>query len=111
VRERFRELAGECGHLDVSIFSFGSTAVMYLQDAITALGILDVDPSGWHAKDGYPAFYFDAERVCEFSQRLAACGYAVRVLEPANPSGRIGARAARAEVIDIASARRRINAL
>ena len=106
VRERFHELAGDCGPLDVCIFVFGSTAAFYLQDAVTACGILDVDPSGWHTEDGYPAFHFNSERVEEYSQRLAACGYTVRLVEPEARCKTTAGSAARAAVIDIASARR-----
>jgi hypothetical protein len=107
VRRRFRELAGDCGPLDVCIFTSGHVASMYLQDAITAVGIFDVDPSGWHAEDGYPAFHFDARDVEEYSRRLTACGYTVRVVALAgNGAETAGNTARRAEVVEISSARR-----
>ncbi len=105
VRERFRELAGDCGPLDVCIFTSGLAASMYLQDAVTAVGILDVDPSEWHTEGGYPAFHFDARSVEEYSRRLTACGYAVRVVKLAGHGAETAENAVRAEVIDI-SARR-----
>src|ERR1017187_5362963 len=105
-RERFRKLTGDCGPLDVFIFTSGPAASMYLQDAVTGVGILDVDPSGWHVEDGYPAFHFDAKSVEEYSRRLTACGYAVRVVELAGHGAGGAGNATRAEVIDIASARR-----
>lgn len=111
VRERFRELTGNASTLDVFIFVSGPRAVMYLQDAVTAIGILDVDPSGWHTEGGYPALCFDALRISEYSQRLTACGYAVRTLEQPEPSEPSTTKAPRAEVIDIANARRRRKAL
>lgn len=111
VRERFRELRGDCGPLDVSIFVSGPVASMYLQDAVTAIGILAVDPSDWHTEDGYPALQFDSEKIGEYSQRLTACGYAVRIFEPAEHSERTAGSAAHAVVINIASARRRRNIL
>jgi hypothetical protein len=61
---------------------------MYLQDAVTALGILDVDPAEWHPEGGYPAFCFGKERVENFNQRLAACGYAVRIIPAPEASQR-----------------------
>jgi hypothetical protein len=79
---------------------------MYLQDAVTALGILEIDPSDWHAEWGYPAFRFDSEKITEYSRRLAACGYGVKILEPTEHSERTAGSSARAEVIDIGSARR-----
>ena len=105
-RETFRELRGDCSPLDVLIFVFGRRAAMYLQDAVTAIGILDVDPSGWRTDGGYPALCFDTERIAEYSKRLTACGYAVRILERAELQERSTSTAPRAEVIDIASARR-----
>lgn len=111
VRARYHELTGDCGPLDVFIFISGATAAMYLQDAVTALGILDVDPSMWHTEDGYPAFHFDPERVQEYCRRLSACGYAVRIIEPEGRAERPTGRAAGAAVVDIASARRRRSAL
>lgn len=112
VRERFHELAGDVGPLDITIFVFGPTAAFYLADAVTACGILDVDdPSGWHTEDGYPALQFDSARIEEYRRRLAACGYAVRVIEPKGRSEQTAAGAPRAAVISIASARRRGGAL
>jgi hypothetical protein len=105
-RERFREMTGECGPLDVFIFTSGPVASFYLHDAVTAAGILEVDPSGWHTEDGYPALHFPSSEVEEYSRRLTACGYAVRVIEMAGGGAENGVKAAPAPVIDIASARR-----
>jgi hypothetical protein len=106
VRERYRELAGDCGPLDVVIFVFGRIAAFYLADAVTACGILDIDPSGWHVEDGFPAYHFSSGRIEEYSRRLTACGYAVRIIEPGGHDERAAAGAPRAAVINIASARR-----
>jgi hypothetical protein len=111
VRERFSELRGNCGPLDISIFVSGTVASLYLQDAVTAAGILEIDPSEWRTEDGYPALQFNSERIGEFSQRLTACGYVVRILEPTQHSERSAGSAARAVIINIASARRRRNIL
>jgi DNA mismatch repair ATPase MutS len=97
--------------LDVSIFVSGTVASLYLQDAVTAAGILEIDPSEWRTEDGYPALQFDSEKIGEYSQRLTACGYAVRILEPAEHSQRSPGSAARAVIINIASARRGRNIL
>lgn len=105
-RERFREITGVCGPLDVFIFTSGPTAAMYLQDAVTALGILGVGPAEWRTDEGYPVFQFRADRAVEYSQILTACGYTVRVVELTQRCERNSGGAKRAEVIDIASARR-----
>jgi len=112
-RERFRELRGDCGPLDICIFVSGRVASLYLQDAVTALGVLEVDPSDWHTEDGYPAFHFDSAKIGEHTRRLAACGYAVKMFEPTEHSERAAEGAARAgaAVISIASARHGRNIL
>ena len=111
VRERFCELRGNCGLLDVSIFVSGPTAAMFLSDAITAAGVLEIDPSEWHIEGGYPALQFDSKKLGAYGQRLTACGYVVRSLEPTEHSERTAGSAARTAVIDIASARRGRNIL
>ncbi|MDR3702000.1 MAG: hypothetical protein P4L56_20295 [Candidatus Sulfopaludibacter sp.] len=75
---------------------------MYLQDAVTALGILEVDASEWRTEAGYPIFVFERGRIAEISHRLGLCGYVVQVLEPTGEQK----TAARAQVIDIACGRR-----
>jgi hypothetical protein len=75
VRERLCKWRGNCGPLDLSIFVFGSTAAMFLSDAITAAGVIEIGPSEWHTEENYPAFCFDSERIGAYSQTLAACGY------------------------------------
>jgi hypothetical protein len=102
-RERFRALTGASGALDVFIFVSGPFAAMYLQDAVTAAGILEIEPSEWQTEGGYPAFCFHSERVQEYAGKLTSAGYAVQVLEPAEqireqPTESGG----RAEVISIA---------
>lgn len=104
-RERFCKWRGNCGPLDLSIFVFGPTAAMFLSDAITAAGVLEIDPSEWHIEGNYPAFWFNVEKLGAHGHRLAACGYTVRVLEPADHGERTAGNAARAKVVDIASAR------
>ena len=105
VRERFHELTGDCSPLDVFIFTSGPAASMYLQDAITGVGILEVDPSGFHVEDGYPALHFPSNDVEEYSRRLSVCGYSVRVVEMAGQNAGSAANRARAAVVNIASAR------
>jgi hypothetical protein len=92
--------------LDVFIFTSGPAASMYLQDAITGVGILEVDPSGFHVEDGYPALHFPSNDVEEYSRRLSVCGYSVRVVEMAGQNAGSAANRARAAVVNIASARR-----
>ena len=111
VRERYRELTGDADSLTVFIFVSRGTGALFLQDAITGAGVLDVDPCGWHTEDGYPVLCFDSGRVEEYCQRLSACGYVVRVIEPEERAERTTGSAARAAVIDIATARRRRSAL
>jgi hypothetical protein len=103
-RDAFRELRGDCSPLDVFIFVFASRAAMYLQDAVTAIGILEVDPSGWHTEGGYPFLEFESSRVTEYGQRLTASGYSVRIVKR-DGQGSAGSGPPRAQVVDIASAR------
>lgn len=108
VREQISRLRGNCSPLDICIFVSGRTAAMYLQDAVTAIGVLDVDPSEWQTEGGYPALCFDAKRVPEYESRLRACGYAVRVGDLRDrPAESTSTKAPRAQVIDIARARSR----
>lgn len=79
-RERFNQMRGDCGALDISIFVWGRGAAIYCQDAITALGIFEIDPSEWKTDGGFPVFLFSVEKLAEYGQRLAACGYVVRIL-------------------------------
>jgi hypothetical protein len=106
IREWYLDATGGCGPLDVFIFNYGTMAAMYLQDAVTALGVLSVDVSEWHTERGFPAFLFDAAKVDEFSRQLRLCGYAVRILQPAEGNKRAG-RPKRARVIEIAAGRER----
>jgi hypothetical protein len=95
IREWYRNAAGDCGPLDVFIFSSGQVGSMYLQDAITAAAVMRVDASEWHTERGFPAFIFDAGRTDEIRHRLDQCGYTVHVLDPTakqkRPSKRRGA--------------------
>jgi hypothetical protein len=110
VRNWYSEVTGDDrGTLHVFIFHHSPMmAAMYLQDAVTAIGILDVDPSEWHIENGFPAFQFAPEKIGDYSRRLRAAGYVVGVLKPVEKSvTRQTARRARvsgAAVIDIATA-------
>lgn len=101
IRNWYRAATGECGTFDVFIFYYGPFAAMFLHDAVTALGALDVDISEWHAEEGYPVFVFDPERIGEIQRWLGIYGYAVHVLEPTEKPK----AAVQAQVISIASAR------
>ena len=105
-KARFKELTGACESLDVHIFVSNSAAVMLMADAVTALGILDVDPSEWHVEGGYPAFQFSPERVREYSRRLTQCGYRVHIVGAPEMAGQNVEKTRRAEVVEITSARR-----
>jgi hypothetical protein len=76
---------------------------MYLQDAVTAAALLNVEESEWHTEGGYPAFDFPAEKIAAFDRRLTLCGYSVRIV-PLTSSG-APVRRTRAEVVSIAEAR------
>ena len=102
IRAWFQNATGECGTFDVFVFDYGQFGAMYLQDAVTALGILEVDAAEWRTDSGYPIFVFERGRVAEIQQRLGLCGYSVHVLEPADRQK----PATRARVIDIACGRR-----
>ena len=95
-------LKGDYRPRDAAIFDYGSFAAMYCEDAITALAILDVDASSWSVSGDYPTFTFDSAKTTAYGQRLAACGYRVRILEPSHQ------RELRAKVVDIAVARERL---
>jgi hypothetical protein len=99
IRNWFHDATGECGTFDVFIFHYGPSAAMFLQDAVTALGALDVDISEWHTEGGYPVFVFPPERVGEIRHWLGIYGYTVHILQ------RKLRIAAQAPVIDIASLR------
>ena len=63
-----------------SFFSANQSVEMYLADAMTALGILDVSPDEWHTDQGYPVFVFEPGRITEiqlraFCLRLLTRGY------------------------------------
>jgi len=102
IRARFRNAAGECGPLDISIFDYGQVAACYLADAITCAAMLEVDPSEWHTERGYPVFCFHPERIGEIQHRLGVCGYTVHVLSPEEHRKQPRKRGA---VVSIASAR------
>jgi len=95
IREWYRNATGDCGPLDVFIFSSGQVGSCMLQDAITAAAVLPVGASEWHTERGFPAFIFDAGRIDEIRHRLDKCGYTVHVLDPTakqkRPSERRGA--------------------
>jgi hypothetical protein len=105
IRNWYRQVIGSCGPLHVFIFRHGPMAEMILQDAVTALGILDVEPAEWHTENSFPDFQFAAEKIDDFSRRLRAAGYSVGVLEPVAKSGQTTGLTARAAVINIASVR------
>jgi hypothetical protein len=105
VRRWFRQVTGEACPRDIFIFRSGAMSEMYLQDAITAICILEVDSSSWHTEGGYPVFQFASRLIEEYSRQLSACGYSVRILEPAGEQ--VSAPLERAEIIDISRARKR----
>ena len=104
IREWFRQVAGDCGPFGMLIFTYRNIGAMYLQDAVTALGILGVDETEWHTEDGYPVFEFGAEKIAEFARRLTSCGYSVHILQVASRTN-AGNLRTRAEVVSIATAR------
>jgi hypothetical protein len=106
IRTWFRDAAGECGPLDVFIFNHGKIAALYLQDAVTAAAILEVGASEWHTERGYPAYFFDPQRIGEIQHRLGVCGYTVHCLEPAGQQKQPRKRK-QAPVVSIACARER----
>jgi hypothetical protein len=103
IRKWFREITAGAGPRDVFIFERKAAAEMYLVDAVTALGVLDVSPSEWHTDEGFPLFRFRRSRIEEFRIRLAMCGYTVRVFVEASPSLPLQSR--RARVVDISTSK------
>jgi DNA mismatch repair ATPase MutS len=92
--------------LDVFIFVSGAFAAMYLADAVTMAGLIEIDPREWHTEAGYPAFCFNPERVEAYADKLTAAGYAVHLLEPAEQiREQFAGSTQRAEVVNIADAR------
>lgn len=105
IREWYRNATGDCGPLDVFIFSSGQVGSMYLQDAITAAAVLPVVGAlEWHTERGFPVFIFEAGRIDEIRHRLDRCGYRVCVLDPTAKQKRPSKRR-RAPVVSIALAR------
>lgn len=100
----FRKATGECGPLDVFIFNHGQVAALYLQDAVTAAAVMEIDISEWRTERGYPVFCFDPERIGEIQHRLGIVGYEVRVLEPAEQQKQ-AKQSRRAKVLNIAVGR------
>lgn len=103
----FRGATGECGPLDVFVFNHGQVAACYLQDAITAGAILDVDASEWHTERGYPAFFFAPSRIGEIQHRLGICGYVVHVLQVGKEQQKQPCNRKLAPVVSISSVRTR----
>ena len=111
VRAWLREVKGEhAGPWDVAIIAVGQSAAMWLEDAVLALGILDVEPAGWNVDGGYPIFAFNSGRIEEFSQCLTACGFGVRVFAPIRKEQKVTRQSSRAQVVDIATARAKVRA-
>ena len=90
--------------MDVFIFKHGQFACLYLQDAITAAAVMDVDISEWHIERGYPVCVFDPGRIGEIQHQLGIVGYEVRVLEPVEQQAQPRKRK-RARVLNIAVGR------
>jgi hypothetical protein len=91
--------------LDVFIFVSDAFAMMYLADAITIAGLVEIDPREWHTENSYPAFCFGSERVGVYADKLTAAGYAVHILEPAQQiRHQLSGSTRRTEVINIADA-------
>jgi hypothetical protein len=59
IRTWFRNATGECGPLDIFIFAYGQVGGLYLQDAVTAAAVLEVDASEWHTARGFPVFILE----------------------------------------------------
>lgn len=104
IRAWFRKATGECAPLDVFIFNHGQVACLYLQDAITAAAVMEIDISEWHTERGYPVFVFDPGRIGEVQHQLGIVGYEVRVLEPVERQVQPGKRKS-AKVLNIAVGR------
>ena len=81
IRSWFRGATSDGGPLDVFIFNHGRLGCLYLQDAVTAAAVMDIDISEWHTERGYPVFCFHADRIGEVQHRLGIMGYKVHVLE------------------------------
>ena len=106
IRQWFHRASRDDGTFGVLIFDCGTTGAMILRDAITALGILEIEEGEWHVEDGYPAFEFAAEKIAYFARRLTLAGYNVRVVQAPIPrTGRSIGMRARGRVVSIGAAR------
>ena len=107
VRDWFCAVRGNCVPLDIFIFNHGNSAAMYLQDAITAQCILNVEPSEWQIDQGYPAFVFHPAKIDAIRRFLEKVGYSVKVMVPACQPAALKARAKTGlqRVVSISSAR------
>jgi hypothetical protein len=101
-----REVKGaNQGPWDIAILDYGPHAAVFLEDAVTALGILDIDSSEYSTAEGFPVIRFAPCRLYEFRIRLSAAGFRVRVCGPVNRGKQVTGQTRRAAVIDIAAAR------
>src|SRR4051794_20561330 len=82
IRAWYRAAVGACGPCDVFVFDYGRYSAMYLQDAVTAAAVIEIDLSEWHVEQGYPAVICDPERISEVERYLGLVGYKVHVLQP-----------------------------
>jgi hypothetical protein len=80
IRVWYRQATGAANPLQVFIFDHGPMAALYLQDALTAAAILEIDPGEWCVEAGYPVFVFAPARIPEIRRRLSAAGYQISVL-------------------------------
>ncbi len=106
IRTWYRDAVGECSPLDVFLFNHGQMGAAYLQDAITAAAVLEVDPSEWITERGFPVFMFSLAKIGEVERRLSMCGYTVHVVETAGGQKK-RSKQRRAPVVSIACARPR----
>ena len=92
------------------LFNDGTRVFMVCEDAMLALGTVDVSLSEWSTAGGFPTFTFDPSRIDEIVERLATRGYCARVFEP-EPASRgehSTGQTPRAAVVDIAAVREKL---
>ena len=105
--KRFAEAVGQHDYFDVFIFDTGKRGTTPLEDAVTALSILEVHlwTTGTHS-GGYPVLRFPRHWIDEYVYQISLHGYRAHVLTPGCiRQAEHPRRGGRAEVIEIQTRR------
>jgi len=108
IRAWLRDIKHGADSGSVAIFHDGQNARVYCEDAVLALALFNVNPSQWDVESGFPVFTFDPARIDAYRQQLAAYGFQVQIFDLASDVQESRQTRARAEVVDITTARARL---